>query len=216
MIVQGTPCLIHYLFSTYRNSIFLAWLRRTNVHHATRPLKRRMHKPNTLLISTLLESLLITPFALTIPSLDSLIPTSNTAAPIPNTNRPNSHLNVTALLPECYFVTEPPMGAFSRVKCAFLAEDTCSNLSSRGPEARGTWIWSEISGCALGYYLPHRAPVPSQHECEYGIFQPIRFECATDGRYNVGSLNVEQLPDFGSDGTGVLPRVGRYLWRPRD
>ena len=173
-----------------------------------------MHTPKTLLISTLLESLLITPFALTVPPLDSLIPTSVTAAPVLNTNRHNYHLNVTALLPECYFITEPPMAAFSRVKCAFLAEDTCSNLTSRGPEAHDKWIWSEISGCALGYYLPYRAPIPSQHECEYGIFQPIRFECATDGRYNVGSLNVEQLPDFGSDGTGVYPREGRYLMAP--
>lgn len=160
-----------------------------------------MQKQNIFLLFIAFDSLLITPFALTVPSF------------FPLTH--NFHGNLTAPPPPvCYLITDPPMTDLSSLKCAFLAEDTCSDLASRGPKARDTWIWDEVSGCALGYYLPNGAPVPSRFECEYQIYDQIRMKCATDGRYNAGSANVFDMPDFGGDGSGVDRSMGRYLMAP--
>lgn len=75
-------------------------------------------------------------------------------------------------------------------------------------------MWKEISGCALGYYLPTAAEVPGMLECEVGIFKKIREDCATNPQYNAGSINVFDLPDFSSDGTEQVYGSGRYLMAP--
>ncbi len=171
-----------------------------------------MSPPSIFLLPILLESVLLTPFALTVPASDSLIQTNHTAAPLAIINTHNLHLGYAP--PVCYFLTDPPMTALSSSKCALLAGDVCADLEARGPEARGKWIWEEISGCALGYFLPDGAEVPHKYHCEYGIFDKIRRQCAGGWQYNAGAINVFELPDFGGDGSGMVEEWGRYLMAP--
>ncbi len=174
-----------------------------------------MSPPSIFLLPILLESVLLTPFALTVPASDSLVQINHTAAPLAIINTHNLHPAYTPLLPPvCYFLTDPPMTALSSSKCALLAGDVCADLESRGPEARGRWIWEEISGCALGYFLPDGAEVPRKGECEYQIFDQIRRECAGGSQYNAGAMNVFELPDFSGDGSGMVEEWGRYLMAP--
>lgn len=174
-----------------------------------------MHRSITFLFSILLESLMITPFALTIPSLSSLIQTNYTVAPLLSINGHDLPLDYTPLPPPvCHFITNPPLTGLSAAKCGFLSGGLCSNLALRGPEARNRWIWSETSGCALGYYLPDNAAVPSEFECDHLVFEEIRDQCATDWRYNAGSINVNEYPDFSGDGTAVDPEKARYVMAP--
>lgn len=174
-----------------------------------------MHQMSILLSSIFLESFLITPFALTLPPLRALTQTNHTASPLLFIDDYNFHLNLTTPpLAECHYIDDPPMSALSSAKCAFLTGDTCSDLAQFGPEARDQWIWHEISGCALGYYIPGGAAVPSLYQCDNLIFDKIRRECAGDLRYNAGSINVLQLPHWGDDGTDFFGGIGRFLMAP--
>ena len=173
-----------------------------------------MYRPNILFLSIILEYLPITSFSLTIPTLDLINQSNHTAAPLLTING-HHHLNVTNLPPPiCYFITNPPMSTLSNLKCSFLADDFCSDLASPGPKPRDRWVWAEISGCALGYYFPREAILPTHFTCEQVIFGMIRRQCAMDPLYNAGSINVGQLPDFSQDGTELFPYQGRYLMAP--
>lgn len=174
-----------------------------------------MHRPSIPFPSILLAWLPLTSFGLNIPFLDLINQSNHTATPLLTING-HHHLNFTNLpLPMCYFITDPPMSTLSNLKCSFLADDFCSELASPVPKLRDRWVWAEISGCALGYYFPQEAILPTHFTCEHLIFDVIRRKCATDPRYNAGSINVGQLPDFGGDGTDLgLPYAGRYLMAP--
>ena len=174
-----------------------------------------MYGPSIVLLSVILASLPLPSFGLTIPSLDLINQSNHTAAQLLTING-HHRPNVTNLSPPmCYFITDPPMSTLSNLKCSFLADDFCSDLASPGPKPRDKWIWAEISGCALGYYFPPEAILPTHFTCEEVIFRAIRRECATDPQYyNAGSINVGQLPDFSQDGTELLPDQGRYLMAP--
>ena len=173
-----------------------------------------MHQRGVFLLPLLLGSLLTTSFALTIPSLSLIAQENLTAAPILGVTGHNTHLNVTnlgILPPVCYFIPDSPMAILSSLKCAFLAGDVCEDLAGRGPEARDKWIWWEVSGCALGYYIPFGANKPNLRQCEDLIFREMRDQCASNWIYNAGAINVLDLPDFGSDGTAVWYDTGRFI-----
>ena len=185
-----------------------------NSSHLVARVNHNMHRLSTLFLSILLALQPIFSVGLTIPSLDLINQSNYTAAPPLSIN--NHHqLNVTNLpRPICYFITDPPMSTLSNLKCSFLAEDFCTELASPVPKPRDKWVWAEISGCALGYYFPHEAILPTHFTCESVIFGMIRRECATDPQYNAGSINVGQLPDFSQDGSELFPYQGRYLMAP--
>ena len=173
-----------------------------------------MHRPNSLFLSIVLALLSIASFGLIIPSLSLIDQSNHTAAPLLSMNGHNQ-LNMTNLPPPiCYFITDPPMSTLSNIKCSFLADDFCSDLASPGPKPRDRWVWAEISGCALGYYFPQEAILPTHFTCEHMIFGAIRGQCARDPEYNAGAINVGQLPDFSGDGTELFPYQGRYLMAP--
>ena len=173
--------------------------------------RHNMQRPSIFLLSTLLDWLLVMPFALTVPRILSLTQTNHTTAPLLSINGHNIQLNIGLPPPRCHSITDPFMTPFSISKCAFLAEETCSEFALHGPKGRDIWVWSQISGCALGYYIPDNAILPTKFTCEYLIFEKIRTMCGTDARYNAGSINVEQLPSSSEDGTALVPGAGRYL-----
>lgn len=194
--------------------------RRTKPCYETRIKNHNMHRRTIFLLSILLASLPTALYALNIPSSLTLLPQNNLtlASHLTLNNNHNNHPNLTNYLtPTCYFITtDPPMRALSNTKCAFLADDVCSDLALHGPRAHSTWIWSQVSGCALAYYLPPDAIRPWRSTCEDGIFGAIRRDCAADPAKNAGSVNVGRLPGFGGgdDGTAVWEVMGRYLVAP--
>ena len=173
-----------------------------------------MHQRGSFLLPPLLGSLLTTSFALTIPSLNLITQDNLSAAPILGVTNHDAHLNVPNLgifPPICYFISNPPTSLISSAKCASLTEDVCQKMVSRGPEAHDKWIWEEISGCALGYYIPEGGNKPNMWQCEERIFGEMRRQCASTWIYNAGGINVLDLPDFRSDGTAVLEDMARFM-----
>ena len=180
-------------------------------------IKHSMYQLGVFLLPLLLGLLLTTSFALTIPSLTLIAQENVTAAPILGVTGHNTHLNVTNLgifPPVCYYISDPPMALLSGMKCAFITEDVCEKLVSEGPEAHDKWIWWEVSGCALGYYIPTGGARPNLSQCENTIFGELRHQCASSWIYNGGGINVLELPDFSSDGSAVLDDTARFMMAP--
>lgn len=101
------------------------------------------------------------------------------------------------------------MGGLRPTNCDIAAAFLCVILASIEEDTYyDKCIWYELSGCAVGYYLPDEAPEPSFLECNSRIFEEIIEQCATDSRFNAGSVNVRQLPDWGDDGTAIRPHHG--------
>lgn len=167
-------------------------------------------------ISLLLASLPIPLSALTIPSIPLTLPPQNNPTLPPHLPLNTNHNLTNYLTPTCHLLTTTTL-TLSTTKCAFLADDVCSDLALHGPRAHSTWVWAQIHGCALGYYLPVGAIPPWRSTCEDGIFGAIREKCAGDpaGRKNAGSVNVGRMPDAaGDDGTALWEGMGRYLLAP--
>ena len=176
-----------------------------------------MYQRGLILLPLLLGSLLTTSFALTIPSLTLIAQENVTVAPMLGMTGHNTRHNVTNLgifPPVCYYISDPPMALLSGMKCAFITEDVCQKLVSEGPEAHDKWIWWEVSGCALGYYIPTGGARPNLPQCENAIFGALRHRCASSWIYNGGGINVQELPDFGSDGSAVLDDTARFMMAP--
>lgn len=106
------------------------------------------------------------------------------------------------------------MSGISNLKCSFLAEEFCDGLATPRDVKYDQWVWSEVSGCALGYFLPTGERAPTRRVCEDEIVGSIRATCATDVRFNAGSINVDVLPNFGSRGSPVVSGEPRYLMAP--
>ena len=83
-----------------------------------------------------------------------------------------------------------------------------------GDSERDKWVWEVVSGCALGFYLPQEAPVPTLWECENIIFDKMRLGCANDWRYNAGGINIFELPDFSQDGSAMVEDQGMFMMAP--
>ena len=79
---------------------------------------------------------------------------------------------------------------------------------------RDKWIWRELPECALAYYLPPNAVVPTEYKCRTLIFGSLFEKCAVDSRYNAGSINVAELPDFSGDGRAIVQYEQRFLMAP--
>ncbi|KAM0804846.1 hypothetical protein BDR22DRAFT_555620 [Usnea florida] len=170
-----------------------------------------------VLLPLLLGSLLTTSSALTIPSLNLIAQENMTAAPMLDMSSHNTHLNETNLgifPPVCYYISAPPMPLLSSLKCAFITDAVCQNLVSQGPSAHDKWIWWEVSGCALGYYIPTGGARPNLSQCQKTIFGEMRQRCGSSWMYNGAGINVVDLPDFGDDGSAVLEDTARFMMAP--
>lgn len=109
-----------------------------------------------------------------------------------------------------------PMIGLDPTNCADLVPIICTPLNVTAPYrlVRDKWIWRELPGCAMAFYLPVRAPVPAMDVCTGLIFGAIVEMCATRSRFNGGGINVEELPHWGSDGTAVEGGEARFLMAP--
>ena len=115
---------------------------------------------------------------------------------------------------DCLKIRSPPLPALDPTVCTNSITLVCNKLTF--PHAtRDAWIWIVETGCALGYFLPTGAEVPSKVECEQDIFTAMVEDCGTRSQYNVGTINVEELPDLGGPGYPLTEGYPRYLLAPK-
>ena len=160
-----------------------------------------MRLPATILFS-LLHFHLISSFAIIHKPATNLItlPTTNLTL----TSAPNSEA-------QCVRITNPPMVGLKPTDCEAVMSTLCQRLAFWEPDQlrRDVWLWTELPGCALGYYLPTITIPPSWGQC-HNAFQQIVELCSTDSKYNAGSLNVAEMPDFSGSGRPITE--GETMW----
>lgn len=156
-----------------------------------------------VLLSFFLESLTISSFASNSPPAN-LISLSN------------NNLTLTNIFdPECVKITEPPMVGLNPTMCHVVLQIICNRLTGPPPErlVRDKWIWTELVGCSLGYYLPEGTIVPYLHQCQNRVLQILEL-CSTNSRFNAGGINVQEMPDFSGDGQAFVAGAMRYAMAP--
>ncbi|KAG7009352.1 hypothetical protein G7Y79_00003g012200 [Physcia stellaris] len=90
----------------------------------------------------------------------------------------------------CTRITTPGTPGLEPTNCELISDRTCLRISLTRPSlVHNKWIWDEMPGCALGYYFPSNAYIPTREECSYAAEKLIE-ECILDSRFNAGSLNV--------------------------
>lgn len=119
---------------------------------------------------------------------------------------------------ECDRVTSPPPPELNPSHCLDAIPIICSKLTLTPPSdlRRRAWIWVELPSCSLGYYLPVTSGgvFPSTEECERDIYGLIIERCGFSSQYNVGSINVAQLPKGWEPGLPMTEGFARYIMAP--
>ena len=119
---------------------------------------------------------------------------------------------------ECDRVTSPPPPELNPSHCLDAIPIICSKLTQTPPShlMRREWIWVELPGCSLGYYLPETSGgvIPSVEECKRDIYGLIIERCGFKSHYNVGSINVAQLPKEDRPGLPMTEGYLRYVMAP--
>lgn len=134
-----------------------------------------------------------------------------------NKSLPHSPIDIEN--PRCYWITtQPPFDSFNRYNCHVAAQIACHKLTSAfffRSHVREQWIWiDELPGCAVGYYLPAKGPIPNLRRCEVSFIEIVE-QCATNANVNAGSVNVAVLPDLTQDGRPILATDEMYLVAPQ-
>ena len=119
---------------------------------------------------------------------------------------------------ECDRVTSPPPPELNPSHCLDAIPIICSKLTLTPPShlRREKWIWVVLPGCSLGYYIPATSGgmLPSTEECEKDIYGLIIERCGFRSQYNVGSINVAQLPKEDQPGLPMTEGYLRYVMAP--
>ena len=83
-------------------------------------------------------------------------------------------------------------------------------------EGQGSWNWVTLTpgrNCVAAFYVPLQAPpwmFPSLDSC-YSTFEHILYVCGRSRNVNVGTVNVDELPDSFFPGTARDEEAPRYL-----
>ena len=84
-------------------------------------------------------------------------------------------------------------------------------------EGLGFWNWVTLApkvNCVAGFYVPLEARAwmfPSLEECHSLVFEHILYACGQYRRFNIGTLNINELPNASAPGTAILEGYPRYL-----
>ena len=117
---------------------------------------------------------------------------------------------------ECHMLTQtPPLVGLNPTNCEKAAEITCQRMASRPPASlvREKWIWIELPGCAIGYYLQEEQDIPNQHRCDL-VLDNIVENCARNSSVNSGTNNVMLMPDFAQDGMPISVEDAMWVMAP--
>ena len=110
----------------------------------------------------------------------------------------------------CHRINEPPMMGLNPSNCETASEILCQHYGSLPP--RQQWRWIEQPGCAVAFWRAEGV-MPSAGFCTR-IWAQIIEKCAYDSRYNAGSENVAELPDFSQDGRPKSTSKTMWLFAP--
>ena len=133
---------------------------------------------------------------------------------IPNSALTNLTLAVGKPQPRCVRIINQPMIDLRPIFCEVVAMMQCIGLFSTRDLIRNQWHWTEQPGCAMGWYFPDGAHIPSYRECEKNIYWNIIGRCAMHSQFNGGTINVRVLPSFNSDGQAAFVEQGMYIISP--
>jgi len=134
----------------------------------------------------------------------------------------NHHLTLTsltlplhAMVADCVRITDPPMTGLKPTVCENVALIQCQRLDEIPVQAitRNKWFWTEEPGCAMGWYFPRDARIPTLGACEL-IYEAMVERCARDSKFNGATTNVADLPNFGDDGKAMSEDRGMFIMAP--
>ncbi|KAL8985939.1 MAG: hypothetical protein Q9177_004298, partial [Variospora cf. flavescens] len=129
-----------------------------------------------------------------------------------------SHLNNNGVYTaNCFYAADESINKESCLREAL--RDICNRLTD--PHViSDRWVWSDASGCALGFWLPsgdnvsEPAFVPDFNRCMNGIFGPLIDYCTDPPWITVGSVNLKVLPNTEKNGEAVNPYYPSYIIAP--
>ena len=122
---------------------------------------------------------------------------------------------------DCSFLRDrPDVPNFYEDSCIEAIPVTCSKLTYYEPHllVRDRWIWTNLPGCSLAYYVPmavHRRDIPTNEECQVQIYEYLVHKCVPWPHYNLGTINVLSPPLPHDSGEAFLPHYPRYLVSPK-
>ncbi|KAL8647153.1 MAG: hypothetical protein Q9210_005723, partial [Variospora velana] len=106
----------------------------------------------------------------------------------------------------------------NKLSCVNQLRDICNRLTDRDVIS-DQWVWSNAPGCSLGFWLPSgngsdAAFAPDFNRCKDGIFGQLINYCTEPSWNNVGSVNLNKLPDREQTGKPVNPYYPSYVIAP--
>ena len=152
----------------------------------------------------LLLTLILRPLAVS----SARIPPTNSLSPL--STRPNPLTN--PWTPQCHRINNPGMPGLNPTNCVLASDILCQYLRPDHSQPSGEWIWVEQPGCAVAFYRPAVAYYEFR-SCNR-VFSVLIETCASNSRFNAGSMNVLILPNFEQDGRAKDEMRNMYLLAP--
>ena len=122
---------------------------------------------------------------------------------------------------ECAFIdNRPDLPNFHEDSCTLAIPIACSKITYATPRylVKDRWIWTNLPGCSLAYYLPMAAPpvfIPTKQECEVQIYEYLVQKCVGSPLVNLGTINVLSPPSPRGPGMPFNKDLPRYLVSPK-
>ena len=129
----------------------------------------------------------------------------------------NSHHELSV---ECHNIRDrPDLPNFHEDSCFHGIAFACHKLTYYEPQylVRDRWIWTNLPGCSLAFYVPVGAAIrrlPTVEECQVDIFNNLIERCVVSSRWNLGTMNVFDPPTPNGPGAAFLRNLPRYLVAP--
>ena len=116
--------------------------------------------------------------------------------------------------PQCHRLPYPGVVGLDPTNCATAANVLCESLIPEVSVPREKWVWVDLVGCSVGYYVQNYAIEPEMESCKFDVFREMRAKCAYNSSVNAGTLNVAVLPDFSQNGTAIWKHSAMYMMAP--
>ena len=177
-----------------------------------------MMRPLWLLLLPGVQSLIISPLASNA-SLSGVFPfnfnisSNNVNITANNTQSPNEMKVL------CRVADPPSPYAIDVDFCGPAISMACRGILAMAVthERQGLWNWVTLTPevkCVAGFFVPldaQRWMFPSLEECHTLIFEHILDVCGRDPLVDVGTLNIDELPNPYTSGTAIIEGYPRYL-----
>ena len=110
---------------------------------------------------------------------------------------------------------------FHEDSCVTAIPIACAKLTTFAPEylLRDKWIWTNLPGCSLAYFVPMAADsrsIPTKQDCEANIYGYMVETCVPSNWINLGTINVASPPTPSGAGRAWLQDYPRFLISPKE